>query len=87
MDFSAANSDASQPRPLCHCLDVQADEVHAAIVEDDLSTVRGVTKSCGAGGGCNACHRHIKRMLHEHALQQRMSGEPVSSTQTALEYA
>ncbi len=54
-------------RPLCHCLHVFADEVQQAIDLDGCQTVRQVTANCGAGGGCTACHRHIKRMLAEAA--------------------
>lgn len=73
MDFSTTHDDSCGPRPMCHCLDVHADEVQTCIAEQDLATVRGVTKACGAGGGCTSCHRHIKRMLHEHATQKRMT--------------
>lgn len=61
-------------RPLCHCLQVHADEVRQAIDEAGLTTVRQVTQSCGAGGGCMACHRHIKRMLAEAAAAQHAEG-------------
>jgi|GEM_PF-1656060 len=57
-------------RPLCHCLGVHADEIRQAIDEKELATVRQVTKSCGAGGGCTACHRHIKRFLAEAAAER-----------------
>ena len=74
MDFTPANCSGS-PRPLCHCLGIPAEEVRTVIEEHALSTVRGVTKVCGAGGGCTACHRHIKRMLHEHAAPARITAE------------
>lgn len=64
-------------RPTCHCLGVHADEIRESIAMHDLSSVRGVTKACGAGGGCNSCHRHIKRMLHEHADQKMADFEAV----------
>lgn len=73
MDFSADQSLSHGPRPVCHCLSVHAVEIHTCITEQDLSTVRHVTKACGAGGGCTSCHRHIKRMLAEHAAQKRMT--------------
>ena len=59
-------------RPLCHCLNISEDEVREAIADHDLQTVRGVAKVCGAGGGCTACHRHIKRLLNEQIVQGRM---------------
>ena len=59
-------------RPLCHCLGISECEVRDAIAEHELQTVRGVAKACGAGGGCTACHRHIKRLLNEQIVQGRM---------------
>ena len=59
-------------RSLCHCLNISEAEVREAIAEHDLQTVRGVAKTCGAGGGCTACHRHIKRLLNEQVVQSRM---------------
>lgn len=53
-------------RPLCHCLRVMEADVRETIIACELSTVREVTRACGAGGGCMACHRHIKRLLAEH---------------------
>lgn len=75
MDFSPANHCANTPRPMCHCLGIPDQVVRDSIAEQDLATVRGVTKACGAGGGCTSCHRHIKRMLHEHAVQKRLANE------------
>ena len=63
---------AEVTRPLCHCLGISECEVRDAIVEHELQTVRGVAKACGAGGGCTACHRHIKRLLNEQIVQGRM---------------
>jgi len=54
---------------VCHCLGVTEAEIRHAIEQADLATVRQVTNACGAGGGCTACHRHIKRYLHEHQRQ------------------
>jgi len=42
-------------------------EIRQAIEHGDLGTVWQVTHACSAGGGCTACHRHIKRFLHDHA--------------------
>jgi bacterioferritin-associated ferredoxin len=61
----------STPRPLCHCLNVEADEVRAAIDQGELQTVRQVSVACGAGSGCTSCHRHIKRMLAQAAAERQ----------------
>ena len=81
-------------RPLCHCLNISECEVREAIAEYDLQTVRGVAKTCGAGGGCTACHRHIKRLLNEQVVQSRMQSlnnidlnQPEFSSHSMLEPA
>lgn len=84
MDFSAACPQPHGPRPVCHCLGVHAEEIRSSIVEQDLNTVRGVTKACGAGGGCTSCHRHIKRMLQEHAAQRRTTTPAEWNVEAAL---
>ena len=58
-------------RPLCHCLRVSAQDVQGAISNHDLSSVREVTRACGAGGGCMGCHRRLKQMLAEHAQRRQ----------------
>ena len=81
-------------RPLCHCLNISECEVREAIADHNLQTVRGVANICGAGGGCTACHRHIKRLLNEQAVQSRMQSlsnvelnPPEFSSHTMLEPA
>lgn len=68
MDCFGHSCESRAVRPLCHCLNVHTDEIQQAIDMDGCSTVRQVTASCGAGGGCTACHRHIKRLLAEAAV-------------------
>ncbi|MDP1796571.1 MAG: (2Fe-2S)-binding protein [Planctomycetaceae bacterium] len=63
-------SETAATRPVCHCLRVEADEIRDAIDDGELNTVRQVTAACGAGGGCTACHRHIKRFLAEAARER-----------------
>ncbi|WP_029246859.1 (2Fe-2S)-binding protein [Schlesneria paludicola] len=59
-------------RPLCHCFGVSHAEVQETIEQNDLVSVRGITQVCGAGGGCTACHRHLKRLLNENAVAKRL---------------
>lgn len=58
------------PRPICHCLGVDELDIRSTIEQQDLVNVRQVTTACGAGGGCTACHRHIKRYIAEHRAEQ-----------------
>jgi len=80
-------SSTESTRPLCHCLGISETEVRDAIVEHDLQTVRNVAKVCGAGGGCTACHRHIKRLLNEQVVQSRMQSPLSDVNATSPEFA
>ena len=59
-------------RPLCHCFGISHADVKESIEQHDLVSVRGITQACGAGGGCTACHRHLKRLLNENTVAKRM---------------
>jgi bacterioferritin-associated ferredoxin len=85
----ASQCPAEVTRPLCHCLGVSEFEVREAIVENAIQSVRGVARACGAGSGCTACHRHIKRLLNEQIVQGRMQplGEPGVSQQSFPSFA
>lgn len=61
------------PRPICHCLGIEEQTIRTTIEQQDLANVRQVTIACGAGGGCTACHRHIKRYLAEHRAEQAVA--------------
>jgi bacterioferritin-associated ferredoxin len=77
----------STNRPLCHCLNVDADEVRAAIDDGGLQTVRQVSQACGAGGGCTSCHRHIKRMLAEAAADRQHERQTEPAREPAFGFA
>ncbi len=51
---------------VCICNAVAAPEVTAAIDEGAV-TRDAVTKACGAGGDCGACHRMIEEMIEDRA--------------------
>lgn len=59
-------------RELCHCLKVTETEVRQAVEMFDLASVRQVARCTGAGSGCMACHRHIKRVIAERAVQSAL---------------
>jgi NifU-like protein len=71
--------------PICHCLGVSEAEIRQSISEGELESVRQVAHVCGAGGGCTACHRHIRRYLHEAA--QRRAAEERAEQQPAFGFA
>jgi bacterioferritin-associated ferredoxin len=64
--FTNDQPSAQNSRPLCHCLRVSETAVRECVADGELACVRDVTKACGAGGGCMACHRHLKRIIAEH---------------------
>jgi bacterioferritin-associated ferredoxin len=60
-------------------------EIREAIADGELCHVRQVAHACGAGGGCTACHRHIKRYLHEAAHQRgAMERQPLANAEPLL---
>jgi len=50
---------------VCHCLAISESTVADAIAVCGLSTVREICRETGAGGGCTACHRRLKELLHK----------------------
>jgi NAD(P)H-nitrite reductase large subunit len=59
-----AETAASAATMLCHCLKLTRGEVADAIDLHACESVEQVTNSCGAGGGCTACHRRIRALLN-----------------------
>jgi bacterioferritin-associated ferredoxin len=49
---------------VCVCLAVSQSEVEKAI-EDGATTREAVTRACGAGGDCGACHGMIATMIED----------------------
>jgi bacterioferritin-associated ferredoxin len=56
---------------VCVCLAVSDTEVQAAI-ENGATSREAVTRTCGAGGDCGACHHMIATMIEDHL--DEMSG-------------
>ena len=75
------DSDCFLPCPtnvVCRCLKVTETALLEALTTMDAKTVREIRRLTGAGDGCNACHRVLKRYLeqHQHAYA---SAEPICS--------
>lgn len=51
---------------ICHCLQVSEDTLLEALATFDLATVKDVRHHTGAGDGCTACHRTIRRYIEQH---------------------
>jgi bacterioferritin-associated ferredoxin len=63
---------------VCRCLKVTESKLLEALTAMDLKTLKEIRRRTGAGDGCNACHRVLKRYLekHQHAYA---SDEPICS--------
>jgi bacterioferritin-associated ferredoxin len=58
---------------VCVCLAVTQAEVEAAI-QGGATTRREVTRACGAGGDCGACHGMIESMIEDHLEANEANG-------------
>lgn len=66
---------------VCICLAVTKAQVEEAI-ENGAETREAVTRACGAGGDCGACHGMITTMLEDHAECAAMHKCPAPSPST-----
>jgi bacterioferritin-associated ferredoxin len=67
-------------RMICHCLQVTEEMLHGALVTLELRSLRDLREATGAGDGCTACHRRLRKFLEEHAvgrLAQASSSSPI----------
>jgi bacterioferritin-associated ferredoxin len=71
-------------RLICRCLQVSEDVLLAALHRFELRTVQEVREHTGAGDGCTACHRAIRRLLARHA-EQGPEWQPACAGQVILE--
>jgi bacterioferritin-associated ferredoxin len=63
---------------VCRCLQVTEPVLLEALATMDLKTVKEIRRLTGAGDGCNACHRVLKRYLEQHQ-RDYASAEPICS--------
>jgi bacterioferritin-associated ferredoxin len=66
-------------RLICHCLGVTEGMLRQALMTFDLRTVKDMRRHTGAGDGCTACHRRLKRFIDEHAQSMTPSPAPICS--------
>ena len=56
-------------RMVCHCLQVTEDVLLRALETMHLVSVKDICRHTGAGDGCTACHRRLRKYLDQrHAL-------------------
>lgn len=58
---------------VCVCLAVSDKEVREAI-QSGCHSRHAVTRTCGAGGDCGACHGMIENMIEDHLEEADGSG-------------
>lgn len=51
---------------VCRCLQVRESQLQDCATIYGMTTLQEVRQHCGAGGGCNACHRKIRDFLAAH---------------------
>ena len=64
---------------VCHCLQVTEETLRHALATLDIRTVKDIRYHTGAGDGCTACHRLLRKYLPqtEEALVQSSSASPI----------
>ncbi len=65
MDHCINHNDCSTcpERLVCRCLQITEAELVTAVTTLELRTVTEVRQHTGAGDGCNACHKLLRRYL------------------------
>jgi bacterioferritin-associated ferredoxin len=53
---------------VCHCLQVTEEMLLDALAAFELRTVHEVRERIGAGDGCTACHRQLKRYIERQSI-------------------
>jgi bacterioferritin-associated ferredoxin len=48
---------------VCHCLQVTESSLQEAMQRCPLESLRDIANETGAGTGCTACHRRLRRFL------------------------
>jgi bacterioferritin-associated ferredoxin len=63
-------------RVVCRCLQVTEEVVLAVLGRENIQTVKDIGQHTGAGDGCTACHKVLRRYL-ELRLAQSPSSSPL----------
>jgi bacterioferritin-associated ferredoxin len=53
-------------RFVCRCLQVTETELVEALITLELRTLKDIRRHTGAGDGCTACHRELKKYLERY---------------------
>jgi NAD(P)H-nitrite reductase large subunit len=64
---------------VCHCLQVTEEDLVTALTTRTIRTVKDIREHTGAGDGCTACHKLLRRYLELVVVQPSSSAEPICS--------
>jgi bacterioferritin-associated ferredoxin len=67
MSSCCSNQDRCSDRLVCRCLGVTEAIIVDAVGQFGLCTLAEVRRCTGAGDGCTACHKLIRRLLEDRA--------------------
>src|SRR5437588_9807727 len=78
MDFYTLDDCQNCPeRIVCHCLQITETVLLDGIATHELKSIKDIRCRLGAGDGCTACHKLLKKYLEEHT--QSASSLPICS--------
>ena len=69
---------------LCRCLQVSESALADAIERCPLSNLQDVARETGAGSGCTACHRMLRRFLSQQQYLSQQQARGCDSQQCGL---
>jgi bacterioferritin-associated ferredoxin len=64
---------------VCRCLQVSESVLADAIERCPMANLQDVARETGAGSGCTACHRSIRRFLAHQRQSEQYSAQPFSA--------
>jgi NAD(P)H-nitrite reductase large subunit len=70
---------ACPERLVCHCLQVTEADLLTALSTQTIRTVKDIRRHTGAGDGCTACHKLLRRYLELVVVQPSSSDSPICS--------
>ena len=64
-ETQSTTCDTCPARMICHCLQVTEDVLLHALDTMNLTSVKDICRHPGAGDGCTACHRRLRKYLDQ----------------------
>jgi bacterioferritin-associated ferredoxin len=67
--FNYSACDDCPDRLICHCLQITETELVTALTVREIRTLQDIRQHTGAGDGCTACHKTLRKYLERHACR------------------